>query len=192
MVSTESIRELAEPVLASAGLELWDVEIARDVVRIMVDRPGGIDLDALTAASSVLSPVLDTHPDVVPEGRYQLEISSPGIERTLRTPDQYQRYIGAEVTVKTSVSVDGARRHRGRLLDARADGVTLEPDDGAGTRLELRYDQIDRARTVLVFGPTGGRPGRGRPATGPSPSDRKIPRRGTATSRATANPKDAG
>src|SRR5262249_17564284 len=101
MASTESIRELAEPVLASAGLELWDVEITRDVVRIMVDRPGGIDLDALSAASALLSPLFDGHPEVVPENRYELEVSSPGVERTLRKPEQYLRYVGSEVTVKT-------------------------------------------------------------------------------------------
>jgi ribosome maturation factor RimP len=174
MASTESIRELAEPILDSAGLELWDVEITRDVVRIMVDRPGGVDLDALSAASGVLSPVLDGHPELVPDTRYQLEISSPGVERTLRTPAQYQRYVGAEITVKTSIPVEGARRHRGRLVDAGEAGITLEPDDGAVTSLtslHITYDQIDRARTVLVWGssagrPAGGRRGPGRPASG--------------------------
>jgi ribosome maturation factor RimP len=201
MVSTESIRELAGPVLASAGLELWDVEIARDVVRIMVDRPGGIDLDALTVASGALSPVLDTHPDVVPEGRYQLEISSPGVERTLRTPNQYRRYIDAEITVKTSSPVEGARRHRGRLLDAGESSIALEPDDAPGTRLQLRYDQIDRARTVLVWGPTPARPANRRPTPGSrlTPGSRPTPGSGApvrraASSRAAAdpNPKDAG
>jgi ribosome maturation factor RimP len=195
MVSTESIRELAGPVLASAGLELWDVEIARDVVRIMVDRPGGIDLDALTVASSALSPVLDTHPDVVPEGRYQLEISSPGVERTLRTPDQYRRYVDAEITVKTATPVEGARRHRGRLVEASESSIALEPDDAPGTRLQLRYDQIDRARTVLVWGPTPARPVTRRPAPGSrSTTDRGAPVRRAASSRAAAdpNPKDAG
>jgi len=184
MVSTESIRELAEPVLASAGLELWDVEIARDVVRIMVDRPGGIDLEALTAASSALSPVLDTHPDVVPDGRYQLEISSPGVERTLRTPGQYHRYVGSEITVKTTAPVDGARRHWGRLVEVGEDRITMEPDGAPGARIELCYDQIDRARTVLVWGPSSGRPTPDRSASG----------RRTATSRSSTdhNPKDAG
>ena len=110
---------------------------ARDVVRIMVERPAewsprtrtlppdddrrpAVDLEALTAASGALSPVLDEHPEVVPEGRYQLEVSSPGIERTLRTPEQYRRYLDSEITVKTSAPVAGARRHRGRLIDADA------------------------------------------------------------------------
>ena len=181
MASTESIRELAEPVLASAGLELWDVEMTRDVVRIMVDRPGGIDLDGLSAASAMLSPLFDSHPELVPESRYQLEVSSPGVERTLRKPEQYRRYVGSEVTVKTSQPVGGARRHRGRLLDAGETGIAIEPDEAAGTRLELPYEQIDRARTVLVWGPAPGRP-RGRQG-----SDRSVP--GPAA--AALHPKDA-
>ena len=194
MASTDSIRELAEPVLASAGLELWDVEITRDVVRIMVERPAhpagptgdpqGVDLDTLSVASGALSPLLDSHPDVVPEGRYQLEVSSPGIERTLRTPDQFRRYLDAEITVKTLTPVEGGRRHRGRLLEVSPDGIVLAPAEGPGTRLELGYDQIDRARTVLVWGPGSGRPIAGRTAAG-----RQA---GGGPASMHHNPKDAG
>jgi ribosome maturation factor RimP len=182
MASTESIRQLAEPVLASAGLELWDVEITRDVVRVMVDRPGGVDLDALTAASGVLSPLLDAHPDVVPDTRYQLEVSSPGVERTLRTPEQFRRYLDSEITVKTSAPMGGARRHRGRLIDAGEAGIALEPDDTAGARLDFRYDQIDRARTVLVWSSNSGRPASGRRDRG---------RLSAGHAPAALNPKDA-
>ena len=129
MGSVESIREAVEPALASRGLELWDVEITRDVVRILVDRPGGIDLDALTQASRVISPLLDQNPALVPLERYQLEVSSPGLERTLRTPDQFRRYLGAEITVKTGVPVSGARRHRGTLIAADEATIRLQPTD---------------------------------------------------------------
>jgi ribosome maturation factor RimP len=156
MASTESIRELAEPLLASAGLELWDVEITRDVVRIMVDRPGGVDLDALSAASGVLSPLLDLHPEATPDSRYQLEVSSPGIERTLRTPEQFGRYVDSDITVKTSVPVGGARRHHGRLTEAGPEGIALESAESPGARVDIHYDQIQRARTVVAWGPTAG------------------------------------
>jgi ribosome maturation factor RimP len=181
MASTESIRELAEPVLASAGLELWDVEITGDVVRIMVERPGGVDLDALSAASGVLSPLLDSHPEATPDSRYQLEVSSPGVERTLRTPEQYRRYVDSEITVKTSVPVDGSRRHRGRLTEVSPDGIALAPAESPGAGIHIRYDQIQRARTVLVWGPSAGRPG-GR-HRGPSRST-------TGRAAAALNPKD--
>jgi ribosome maturation factor RimP len=168
MGSVESVREVVGPALTSRGLELWDVEITRDVVRILVDRPGGIDLDALTQASGVISPLLDQNPVLAPGGRYQLEVSSPGIERTLRTPDQFRRYLGSEITVKTSVPVSGARRHRGTLVAADDGTIRLQPTDAPdGAVVELRHDQIDRARTILVWGPTppaaGKRPGK-RPA----------------------------
>jgi ribosome maturation factor RimP len=220
MASTESIRELAEPLLASAGLELWDVEITRDVVRILVDRPAvaaspprgpagaggrpGIDLDALSAASSALSPLLDAHPEVAPEGRYQLEVSSPGVERTLRTPEHFRRYLGAEITVKTSAPLEGARRHRGHLVDVGAEAILLEPEDRPGAHLELRFEQIERARTVLVWGPvsrsstTGrpipGRPTPGRSTSGRSTSGRPAPARQpvAGVARAAHDPKDAG
>jgi ribosome maturation factor RimP len=208
MVSTEGIRELVEPVLASVGLELWDVEIARDVVRIMVERPedggappdraqpssspaeasdgrpadqgsgdgdgpgSGIDLAALSRASSVLSPVLDTHPEAVPAGRYQLEVSSPGIERTLRTPGQFRRYVGAEITVKTSEPVAGARRHRGRIIEVGAKGIDLETEADPTGRIALRFDQMDRARTVTVWGP-----GAARPTPGQAAASRQAPSR---------------
>jgi ribosome maturation factor RimP len=193
VASTESIRELAEPVLTSAGLELWDVELARDVVRIMVDRPGGVDLEALTAASSALSPVLDAHPGALPDGRYQLEVSSPGIERVLRTPAQYRRYLGQEITVKTDTPLAGARRHQGLLVDAAdtaGGGIVLEMGDGIEARLEIPYDQIDRARTVLVWGPDGGAAAKSRRGHG----GRVPARQGAPTppGPATPNPKDTG
>jgi ribosome maturation factor RimP len=176
VASTESIRELAEPVLASAGLELWDVEIRRDVVRVMVDRPGGIDLDGLSAASSLLSPLLDAHPEAAPDNRYELEVSSPGVERTLRTPEQFRRYLGSEITVKTSEPISGARRHRGRLVAASdaAIAVLPQPNEADDKLLELRYDQIDRARTVLVWGDSPERApgGRRRPGRSARPTSR--------------------
>jgi ribosome maturation factor RimP len=161
MTAIEDIRDLAAPLLAGTGLELWDVEITRDVVRVLVDRDGGIDLEALSEASSALSTLLDDHPEAAPGTAYQLEVSSPGIERTLRTPEQCRRYVGALVTIKTSVTVEGTRRWRGTLVAVGDDGVDLLPDDGPADRppVSLRFDQIDRTRTVLVWGPAPKPPG---------------------------------
>ncbi len=171
MDSIDSIRALAEPLLAAAGLELWDVESSRDSLRILVDRPGGVDLDALTAATAAVSPLLDAHPELTPGGSYQLEVSSPGLERSLRTQAQYERYVGQLVTIKTAVAIGGSRRFRGRLLAAGSATVTLGPEQsGSEPPVELQYDQIDRARTVLQWGPT------------PKPSAAKA---------SAANPKDS-
>lgn len=155
MGPAEAIRDLAEPPLAAAGLELWDVEVAADVVRVLVDRSGGVDLDALSAASAALSPLLDERPDLLPAAAYQLEVSSPGIERTLRTPEHYRRYLGQPVSVKTTEPVAGSRRQRGTLAAVEDGGILLALDDAeAGApAVALPYPVIARARTVLVWGP---------------------------------------
>ncbi|MGI8491310.1 MAG: ribosome maturation factor RimP [Acidimicrobiales bacterium] len=164
MTATERIAELAQPLLADAGLELWDVEVAASAVRLMVDRDGGVDLDALTAANAVISPLLDSRPDLAPKGPYQLEVSSPGLERSLKTPAHYTRYVGSAISVKTKAAVAGARRWRGRLLEVNETGIVLATEGAAGgegaaeqgrgeRRLAISFDQVDKARTVLEWEP---------------------------------------
>jgi ribosome maturation factor RimP len=162
MGPAETIRDLVEPLLTAKGLECWDVVAASGVVRVLVDRPGGVDLDTLGAVTEVVSAALDEH-DVVPGGRYELEVSSPGVERTLRTPSQYRRFAGTQVSVKTVAAVDGQRRFQGVLVAADDDGITIDPEEGQQTSLRIAYTNIERAHTVLVWGPTPkpGQPGRG-------------------------------
>jgi ribosome maturation factor RimP len=182
MGSTDAIRDLLEPALASAGVELWDVEVSQQTVRVSIDRPGGIDLDAVASvANRVVSPLLDDHPELTPETRFTLEVSSPGLERPLRTVDQYRRYIGTQVSIKTTVAVAGSRRHRGALVSVDDLHVTIRsgpgevgPTDAAGTLTRLRLDQIDRARTVLDWGTPRDTPGRGGAGHKPSSSRKKV------------------
>ena len=185
MGPAEAIRDLAEPPLAAAGLELWDVEIAGAVVRVLVDRPGGVDLDALSDASALLSPLLDEHPDAVPAGAYELEVSSPGVERTLRTPEQYRRYLGQLVSVKTTQAVGGSRRIRGTLTAVAADAIVVAPEDGPGAPLDIPLHLVSRARTVLVWGPApkpgkGGQPRRAAATAASSPHDSPASPKDTA------------
>lgn len=155
MGPSHDVRSLVEPALAAAGLEIWDVEAARGALRLLVDSPGGVDLDTLTRASGIVSGLLDDHPEVTPEGSYELEVSSPGVERALRTPDHYRRYLGSEVSVKTKAVVGGARRHRGRLAGVSDDGIELQPSEPPGAEpVVIAFGDIERARTVLVWGPT--------------------------------------
>ena len=151
MAARDSIRDLAQPIVAAEGLDLWDVEVSAGVVRVLVDRPKGVDLDALAEVSRVLSAALDEHESVAPSGRYQLEVSSPGVERTLRTLDQYRRYVDSEVSLKLTAPMDGARRLKGVLKSVDEDGVDLAEE--SGRVLAISYDQIERARTVLAWGP---------------------------------------
>jgi ribosome maturation factor RimP len=139
-----------EPVIAAADLELVDVELRSGVLLVTVDRPGGVDLEALTDANRAVSTVLDEI-DPIP-GRYTLEVSSPGVERRLRTSAHFVKAVGETVTVKTRPQVPGDRRLRGRLVGADDGGLELEVD-GAETPVRLAYSDIDKARTVFVWGP---------------------------------------
>jgi ribosome maturation factor RimP len=142
------VHELVAPLLADLGAELFDVELTRGVLRISIDRAdpaaGGVDLDLITAASQRISDALDTEPDLIP-GSYSLEVSSPGLERPLRTPEHFRRFVGTTITVKTHPGVEGERRVEGLLDSAADDGIVI-----GGRR--LAYDQIERARTVFEWG----------------------------------------
>ncbi len=116
---SDRVRSVIEPDLTAQGLEVVDVEHTGATLRVTVDRPGGIDLDTVSDASRRVSDILDRH-DVVP-GRYTLEVSSPGIERSLRTPEHFARFVGSPVTVKARPGAAGERR---------VDGVLESADDG--------------------------------------------------------------
>jgi ribosome maturation factor RimP len=139
------------PVVSAAGLELVDVELRSGVLLVTVDRPGGVDLKALTDANRVVSDVLDEL-DPIP-GTYSLEVSSPGVERTLRTPDHFARAVGETISIKTRPQVPGERRLRGQLVAADDRGFELKMDDETAGHRRLSYTDIDRARTVFVWGP---------------------------------------
>jgi ribosome maturation factor RimP len=143
------IHDLIAPTVEALGLELFDVELAGAVLRVLVDRDGGVDLDTVGEATRAVSTVLDEH-DPVP-GRYTLEVSSPGVERPLRRPEHFRRAVGTAVTVKTNPDFEGDRRVDGTLVDADDEGIELEL--AGGDRRRLAYDDLERARTVFEWGP---------------------------------------
>jgi len=156
----ERVRELVEPVVTSRGLSLYDVERHGPTLRVSADRDGGVPLDELTELSRVISVLLDEHDAV--SGTYTLEVSSPGLERTLRTPEHFRGAQGAQITVKTTAAAapDGAeRRVRGTLAGVDDEGITVQPEGGAPNR-RLRFDEVDRAKTVFEWGPAP-KPGKG-------------------------------
>ena len=142
---TDQVRALVEPLLAEQGLDLFDIEYGGGRLVVLADRAGGVDLDALTRATQRISAALDAA-DPIPGGRYLLEVSSPGLERRLRTPDHYKRFIGSLVSIKTLPGVDGERRIKGILVEADRTGITV--DDR-----RLSYGDIERAQTVFEWGP---------------------------------------
>jgi ribosome maturation factor RimP len=156
---TGDLHDVLSPVLAAQGLELVDVEIGAGVVRVTVDREGGVDLDGLAQANGAVSAALD-RADPLP-GRYHLELSSPGVERRLRTPEQFARAVGETVSVRTVPGTDGPRRVQGRLSAADATGFVVDLPDGP---CRLAYGEVERARTVFEWGAKAApSPSRGRP-----------------------------
>src|SRR3954470_6262602 len=98
----EKVRQVAAPLAAQEGLELVDVELGggggRQTLRLYVDKDGGVSLDDCTAVSRAVSTALDVEDPI--QGTYDLEVSSPGLDRPLRTPDHFQKYAGEKVRVK--------------------------------------------------------------------------------------------
>ena len=158
MTVSEQLISLLTPALDGANLELVDIETQSlgtptATVRILVDHSsdhplgGRIDLDGVAAATRLVDSALETSDPV--EGTYTLEVSSPGLERPLRTPLHFQRFVGTEISVKLRAGEAGERRIQGRLdsADATADGSIVVAGD------TIAYSGIDRARTVFVWGP---------------------------------------
>ena len=158
----EDLFALLQPAVVAANLELVDVELKAGILQVTVDREGGVDLEALTDANRAVSTLLDEI-DPIP-GRYSLEVSSPGIERPLRTPVHFVKAIGATVTVKTRPQVLGDRRLRGTLVTSDDIGFTLAVEGSDGEPVQLAYGDVDSVRTVFVWGgqdaPKGGQAAR--------------------------------
>jgi ribosome maturation factor RimP len=162
MVDVDTIVETLAPAVARLGLSLYDVEVTGSgrarVLRVLVDRDGGIDLEAIADATQSISPLLDAPPlDAVITGPYALEVSSPGLERPLRTSAHYARAVGETISVKVRAGHDhAARRVRGVVTAADDTGFDLTLDDRTTER--LGYDDVTQARTVFEWGTEPKRP----------------------------------
>jgi len=148
--SVEALTTQLTPLVESLGLGLHDIEISRGLVRVTVTRESGVSLEDLTGANSVISTYLDEHDPF--ESRYTLEVTSPGVERTLRTPSHFAAALGEMVRIKTVPGAVADRRVEGIVTEATDEHVTVTPEGGEPVR--LAYDQIDRAKTAFSWGPT--------------------------------------
>ena len=160
MAIADRVRELVAPLAHAVSVDLYDVEHHGGTVRILVDSDGGVDLDALARLSRSVSRALDDH-DLI-DGRYTLEVSSPGLERPLRTPDHFRRAAGSEVKVKTLPGFDGPRRLSGVLEAVSGDGVDVRGEDGQV--LHVAFEQLASARTVFEWGSGSRHPNESQPA----------------------------
>ena len=149
--STNDLADALSPLLESRGLDLVDVELHGSELTVYVDRQGGVDLDTLGDATRAVSAALDEI-DPLP-GRYTLAVSSPGLERRLRTPAHFMRAVGEAVTVRVHAGTSDVRRVRGTLEEADESGFTLVGPDLPDGSLRIAYDEIERARTIFEWGP---------------------------------------
>ncbi len=172
------VSRLVAPIASDLGLEVYDVEQRGGTIRVTLDTPpgspSGVSLDALALATRLVSRDLD-HEDPVP-GRYTLEVTSPGVERTLRTPAHFQREVGKTINLRLR-DVDSAdRRIEGVLISADETTATLqvqESSDSLPVERVVTLSQIDRARTVFVWGPAP-KPGAKKPASKKPTGKKKI------------------
>ena len=148
MKGPERLTRLVEPVVEGLGYELVGLEFDSRVriLRVYIDQPGGVTLDDCTRVSHQLSGMMDVE-DPIP-GEYQLEISSPGMDRPLFTVEHFQRFSGSLIRLQLLRAIEGRRRFKGRLGAVEGDSILLQ-EDGVDYRIPL--ESIEKARVVPEF-----------------------------------------
>ena len=167
------VAALVAPMADALGLQIYDIDYSGGTLKVVLDtppgQPAGVNLDDLSLVTRQLGRELD-HSDPVP-GRYTLEVTSPGLERTLRRPEHYAREIGKTVNVRLHVPVNGSRRLQGQLVAATATVVTVRDADTL-VDTEVVIADIERARTVFEWGPAE-KPGKSPKSTSAKKSAKK-------------------
>ena len=138
--------QLAAPLAETEGLEIVDIELRPEgrsgrVLRLYLDKDGGPNMDDLGRVSRSLSDLLDEHDDVV-DGAYTLEVSSPGINRPLKRPEHFARFVGKRIRVRTREMINGRRSFLGELLEVSADKIAVNQD---GARWEIPFSLIEKS-----------------------------------------------
>jgi len=141
------IEEIAQRVAESEGIELVEVEVkgggaGHRLVRISIDKPAGITHADCELVSQQVGTILDVE-DVVPGGRYTLEVSSPGVERKLLKPNDFQRFQGKKAKITLRDAVEGRRNWEGTLGGFADGAVVLEAEPGKTLRFPL--EQVQKA-----------------------------------------------
>jgi ribosome maturation factor RimP len=143
--------ELETPLrslLSNLGLDLYDLEMVKGTLNVVVNKPGGIDLESLTKANREISEWLDVNDPIA--GRFTLDVSSPGLERKLRTPAHFKSTVGEVVTLRELRETEPTRRLEGTVV--AADDMTVTLDDAEHGTVLVAINSIERARTVFKWG----------------------------------------
>jgi ribosome maturation factor RimP len=155
--TVERIREIADRVAADFGVEVVEVELkgggkAR-TLRIFIDKPEGVSVDDCANVSREVGTILDVE-DVVPGGQYTLEVSSPGLDRKLLKPADYERFTGSLVKLQTRDAINGSRHFQGRLQGFRDGRIALEipaRKKVPASQMEVELSNVEKANLVPEF-----------------------------------------
>lgn len=143
----ETVREAIEPTVTGMGYDIWDIQYSKVgadyTLEITIDKAGGITIDDCETVHRAIDPIIDECDPV--EGFYYLQVSSPGIERELRTDDHLARSVGERVEAKLFSPVDGRKSVTGRLSSFDADSITIDEDGGSVT---LPRQAVSKLSTV--------------------------------------------
>jgi ribosome maturation factor RimP len=147
---TDKVQALLTPECEKLGYELVDVEFTKQgnkyLLRLSIDKPGGINIEDCELVSRTLDPILDEH-DPIPSS-YYLEVSSPGLDRPLKKESDYIRFSGSLIEVKTYNAINGKRKFIGKLLGYDAGFVRMEHDQ---EEISIALEQIAKAKLVPEF-----------------------------------------
>jgi ribosome maturation factor RimP len=145
---TETVKAIAERVTVGRGFDLVDVEVKRrpggELVRLYVDKVGGIGLDDLQTVSEEVSAILDAEDPL--QTSYTLEVSSPGLDRPLKSEDDYRRFSGRLAKVSSYEPVDGRRHWTGRIVSAEGGVVSLRLEREGSVVAQIPFEKIAHGR----------------------------------------------
>jgi ribosome maturation factor RimP len=148
---SDIVRSIALPIVEEAGCELVDVEFVKEggnwFLRVYIDKPGGVSLEDCERVSQPLNQKID-ETDPIPHA-YYMEVSSPGLERTLKTPRDFEKAMGQLVEIKLFKAVDGTKRYEGQLdsYDGKQISVKLE----SGEIKTFQTEQVGKVKTIVKF-----------------------------------------
>ena len=154
MPMLETLTNLLEPVVENEGYELYDIEYLKEgnerILRLYIDKEDGIGIDDCERVSHAVEAVLDEHDPI--SGEYRLQVSSPGVERKIKKPQHYLRYVGQRVQLRLFAPADpvtGRKKYTGKISKVEDNLVTIRPDDDADD-ITLNLQQIS-ACSLKVF-----------------------------------------
>ncbi len=143
----ETVREAIEPTVTGMGYDIWDIQYSKVgadyTLEITIDKAGGITIDDCEAVHRAIDPIIDECDPI--EGFYYLQVSSPGIERELRTDEHIARSVGEQVEARLFSPLDGRKSVTGRLSSFDADSITIDEEGGSVT---LPRQTVSKLSTV--------------------------------------------